>query len=163
MPNECEFKVLTKPLPQPRPKFSARGKFVKAYTPGTVMGRSLKEYKAAIRSAAAETGWALTDRPCRVEIEVVIKPPKSLLTKDGKLKDNSRTTPTAQRDGDVDNYAKTVLDALQPDIAFADDTQIIQLLVTKRWGLLDEEGCYVKITEVAGLARSASGEEVPDL
>lgn len=43
-----------------------------------------------------------------------------------------RAWPTAQRDGDADNYAKMLLDAWN-GIVWDDDAQVVECTVRKRW------------------------------
>ena len=145
-----KFQVLTKPLHQPRPRFARRGSFVKAYTPSKVMGRSLPKYLAAIRQAAIDAGAVMTSDPLAFELEVVIAPPKTLCRANGEMKPSSRPFPTARKDGDVDNYSKNVIDQCI-GVLFEDDSQVVDLHVTKRWGCESTEGIYVTVRK-KGLA-----------
>lgn len=63
--------------------------------------------------------------PLRVELEVVCKRPKK----------PTSTIPS----GDVDNYAKAALDAVNDAKCWGDDKQVVSLAVTKRYAELDEE------------------------
>ena len=137
------FRVPGKPLPQPRVKFTSAGPFGRAYTPDRVMGQSLKAYKAAVKQAAIDAGL----QPCgcakAIRIEVAIEPAASLLNSKGRLLPKSRTHPTGSRDGDVDNYSKAVMDGLE--VAYVNDSQVVDLTVSKRWALDGPEGCDVEI------------------
>lgn len=62
--------------------------------------------------------------PLRVDLEVVCKRPKK----------PSSTIPT----GDVDNYAKAALDAVNDAALWGDDKQVVSMLVTKRYAVGDE-------------------------
>lgn len=79
------------------------------------------------------------DTPIVLRLEMVLTPPKYLLRKDGTLRDDARQHPIGARDGDVTNYAKGVEDALN-GIAWADDCQVVDLRVTKRWAKPGEAG-----------------------
>jgi Holliday junction resolvase RusA-like endonuclease len=80
----------------PRPRFSRH-----AYTP-----TNYKEYKAEIREQA-KLQWDIMPMECPLTLSIV------LYTKGKRL-------------GDLDNYAKGVLDALQ-GIVFLDDIQVCEL------------------------------------
>lgn len=142
-----EFRVLAKPLPQPRPRFANRGGFARAYTPKTVMGHDVKAYQEAIRLAAQSACEAPWEDPLTVEVHVAIQPPQSLLKADGTLRPSARPFPTAARDGDADNYFKLIADALH-DIAYLNDSQIVGARATKRWALEEPEGCHVVLTRL---------------
>lgn len=79
------------------------------------------------------------DVPIVLHLEMVLTPPKSLLRKDGTLRANARQHPIGARDGDVSNYAKGIEDALN-GTAWADDCQVVDLRVTKRWAKPGERG-----------------------
>lgn len=145
-----KFEVKVKPLPQPRPRFTTIAGHARAYTPNNVMGQSFALYKKTIAAEAVKAGAEAVAVPLEAQIQCRMSPPRSLVRKDGTLKASSRPYPIAQRDGDVDNYGKGVLDALL-GVAFQDDGQVVSLTVTKEWALDSEEGIHVTIRE-AGLA-----------
>ena len=137
------FMVPGKPLPQPRVKFTSAGPFGRAYTPDKVMGRSLKAYKAAVKQAAIEAGLEPCGCAKAIRISVSIEPAASLLNSRGGLLPKSRTHPTGSRDGDVDNYSKAVMDSLE--VAYLNDSQVVDLTVSKQWAMDGPEGCEVEI------------------
>lgn len=53
-----------------------------------------------------------------------------------------RTWPIKARSGDVDKLARSVLDALT-NVLFADDSQVVKLIVDKDWG--DPPGAHIKV------------------
>lgn len=127
------------------------------------MGHNLPKYRDRIVEAARAAGAAPLEGPLAFDIWVVIKPAKSLTRKDGSWRASARRHPVGSQDGDVDNYAKTVLDCLH-GIVFDNDSQVVDLHVRKKWGCESTEGIYVTVRPAsAGLARSESGEGVPDL
>lgn len=60
--------------------------------------------------------------------------------------------PVKQRTGDVDNYSKLVMDAMN-EVVFRDDAQIVGLLVLKDWADVDcPPGTEVGLTAVSALS-----------
>jgi len=118
------FSVPGEPVPQPRPRVSTRGGFARAYVPKE---HPVHAYRKAIAEAADEAGLVAQDEPLNVVIDAVFERPKSHLNKAG-------VKPTAPRlpRPDVDNIAKSVLDALQDVIG--DDTLVARLVVEKSYG-----------------------------
>lgn len=130
------FRLDLAPMPTPRPRarvISGAGRKPLAvfYSP--------KEYQdwqkaaaAALKSVSAE----YTDGPVSVSVLCVAERPK--------------TTKLSMPKPDVDNYGKGVLDAITKDGRFwADDTQVSDLTITKRWSAADRPvGITVTITPV---------------
>ena len=119
-------------MPAPRPRFRAmivRGKAIgTAYSP--------KEYKewqelafAAFDDAVPED-WSALDGPLTVGLVVTAKRPK--------------TTKLSAPKPDVDNYAKSILDAMTKVGVWADDSQVEFLAVKKQWGPEDNISVEVR-------------------
>ncbi|MDR5879045.1 RusA family crossover junction endodeoxyribonuclease [Caballeronia sp. LZ032] len=105
-----EFRLNVVPLPAPRPRVS---KF------GTYMPASYKVYQKAIAAALpTKPATPLTDELI-VAIEFVCKP----------IAKSKFSTPM----GDLDNFAKGVMDTLTDEGWWEDDRQIMSLLLTKRF------------------------------
>ena len=105
------------PMPTPRPRFVCRGRFAQAYSP-----KAYKDWQEeAARALAALPGpIAPFMGPVRVTVAALIPAPKK----------TTRVCPG----GDVDNYAKGILDAVTKDGRFwrgAD--QVVSLATTKLW------------------------------
>lgn len=100
------------PLPCPRPRIAVRGRFPVAYYPD-----SYKKWKEKAKELIEAQIEERLHGALRVSIECYVKKPKT-----SKL-----TIPK----GDVDNYAKSVLDALTSAGAWADDSQVTNLQVSK--------------------------------
>lgn len=123
-------------MPAPRPRFRVIGKFASAYMP--------KEYQkwqaeAADRINAGLFGVSGGPRfagPVAVELAIACTKPK--------------TSKLAYPKPDVDNFAKAVLDAITKDgRVWADDTQVVQLIVSKRWAYSPEDrGVLIDIQEL---------------
>lgn len=102
--NEVTIAVPGRPLAAPRPRGKRSGVFY--------MPPSMREYHAVIKaawSAEPHEGWPLD---ARYWVEVYLVPPN------------------AQTMGDVDNYAKNYMDALN-GLAWADDKQVDRLTVER--------------------------------
>lgn len=94
-------------------------------------------YRRAIISAARDAGVTHADQPIDVVIDAVFVRPKSHMRKSGVRSD----APKLPRP-DVDNLAKSVLDALQDVIG--DDTSVGRLVIQKTYG--DEARTTVRIS-----------------
>jgi len=118
------FTIAGEPVPQPRPRVSTRGGFARAYVPKE---HPVHAYRQSLAAAARAAGLGETGEPLNVVIDAVFERPKSHLNKAG-------VKPTAPRlpRPDVDNLAKSVLDALQDVIG--DDTLVARLVVEKSYG-----------------------------
>lgn len=109
----CRFNI--KPVPKGRPRLSKWG----TYTP-----KATKDFESALKKMAIE--WLnnqydlpVYDCPIRVILLLTVKRPKK--------------TKLEYPKPDVDNYTKSVLDALN-GIFWSDDSNIIDLHVMKAWG-----------------------------
>ncbi len=126
-----KFTINIEPMASPRPKFSNRGGFVKAYMPKDYMNWK-KQFLLAwsiYRSEKLAQG-----KPLSVKIGFFIKPPDSI----AKVKKNAaaleaETMPVVKKP-DIDNLQKSVLDALN-GYAWHDDNQISDIYAKKRYSL----------------------------
>lgn len=105
----------TEPVAKARPRMSKFG----AYTPAKTR-KAEKEIKEMAKHQMMMTKSDTLDGPIIVAIEFILKRPKK------------PTHPFPSR-ADLDNYAKLVCDALN-EIAWKDDSQIVDLYLMKRWG-----------------------------
>lgn len=113
------FSIPGDPVPQPRPRVTTRGGFGRAYVPRS---HAVHGFRHAVQLAAKAAGATPHGEPVEVVIDAVFARPKSH-RKDG---------PTLPRQ-DVDNLAKSVLDALT-GIAWDDDRQVRRLVIEKSYG-----------------------------
>lgn len=118
------FSVAGDPVPQPRPRVSTRGGFARAYVPKS---HRVHAYRKAIQLAAIDAGLRKTKDGVEVVIDAVFARPKSHLRKGG-LKTDAPKLPRP----DVDNVAKSVLDAIGPILG--DDSQVRRIVVEKSYG-----------------------------
>jgi Holliday junction resolvase RusA-like endonuclease len=128
------FSVPGDPVPQPRPRYSSRGGFARAYVPSK---HPVHAYREAIALAAKLAGVTITGEPVSVIIDAVFARPKSHRNKAG-VKASAPSLPRP----DCDNVAKAALDALT-GVAWEDDSQVARLVVEKSYG--DEGRTTVRI------------------
>lgn len=143
-----QFTVPGTPVAQPRAKATSRGGHVSMYTPTkTSSGKSngIAEFKAAVRIAAAaiHRGPLLTG-PLLVQIVAVFPRQSNRVWK-------TRPMPRYRHivRPDVDNIAKSILDALK-GVTWADDTQVCSIGGDK-WHAAGDEAPHttVVIREIA--------------
>ena len=116
------FTVKGEPRGKGRPRFTKTGR---VYTPSET---AQYEHLLALSYRNSAKGYKFTS-PVRVTIKAYQKPPK----KSKKVVEdmlNGRILPTKKPD--LDNIAKIVLDGLNK-IAWDDDTQVIEMMVVKRY------------------------------
>ena len=115
-------------VPKQRPRISGRT----AYTP-----KKTRDYEERVRTAFRSSYYGfvpvfLKDTPVRACIEVIQQIPKSWSNTKHLKAERDELVPTS-RNGDLDNIAKSILDALN-GLVYQDDCQISTLMVTKRYG-----------------------------
>lgn len=121
------FRIPGDPIPQPRPKVSTHGGFARAYVD---KGHPIHVYRQAAALAARAAKVPLsTNGDVIMEIEFVFERPASHRTKRGALSSTALPRPKP----DCDNLTKGVQDALN-GVAYADDSQVVRLSATKRYG-----------------------------
>lgn len=116
------FTVPGKPQGKGRPRFTRSGR---TYTDAKTLG-----YEKAVALACRVCMGDLTPfvGPVEVQMKVRLVPAASLAKKVRAAMLNGDTLPI--KNGDVDNYAKSVLDGMN-GIAYADDKQVCRLTVEK--------------------------------
>lgn len=115
------FEIPGKPFAKQRPRATRRGRM---YTPEETIA-----FERTVGQIALQHFPAPMDGPVRVTIRATFRPAKSWSKKKTAEHLNK---PHTQRP-DVDNCAKAILDGLNR-IAWADDSQIAALSVSKIWG-----------------------------
>lgn len=121
-----DLTVLGKPHPAGRPRFARIGNGVRTYpAPGD------DPAKARVTAAWMAAGRPTVEGAWHASILVEVPRPKSHWTSKGKLSAAGRRSVCPP--GDVDNYAKTVLDALVRAGAVPDDRYCLALAVFKSW------------------------------
>ena len=133
------FKVDGAAVPKQRPRISGR----RAYTPKRTKdyeGRVLDAFRSSYKGIYPAFG---KDVPVRVGIRIVQAVPKSWSKKKRAQAESGEIVPLS-RNGDVDNIAKSILDALN-GFAYEDDCQVVRLTISKEYGA--EPRAIVQIEE----------------
>ena len=116
-------------VPKQRPRISGR----RAYTP-----KRTKDYEERVLEAFRSSYHGFypalgKDVPVRICISVHQAIPKSWSKKKRLQAEEGKIVPLS-RNGDIDNIAKSILDALN-GFAYEDDCQVTMLIVTKQYGV----------------------------
>jgi len=113
------------PLPCPRPRIAVRGKFPTAYYPATYT-----KWKAqAVGVIKSLTSAPPITGPVKVDVAFLATRPK--------------TTKLDRPKPDIDNYLKSLFDALTQAGVWADDSQVVHVDARKRWALPGVAGSIV--------------------
>lgn len=124
---EVTFTVLGEPKGKGRPRFARRGNFVSSYTPKETLN-----YEAFIKMCYIDAAKGeVFEGPVEAEINCHFGIPRSVSKK--KHKQMADGEVPCLKKCDLDNIAKSVLDAVNT-IAYKDDSQIVKLVATKRYG-----------------------------
>lgn len=124
--SDIRLEIPGQPIPQPRHKVAARGRFAHAYI---AAHHPIHAYRQAVELVARAAGLKPHGDPVEVVIECVFERPPSHLTKSGQPSKAARRFPPKC---DWDNLGKGVCDALT-GIAYDDDDQIIDGRCVKRY------------------------------
>jgi Holliday junction resolvase RusA-like endonuclease len=127
-----KFTALGTPKPKARPRVVRRGNFINTYTPATTVNWE----QTIVWQARQAMTWVAVNFPGEVaaipfanrilaDIRFNIVKPKST--------PKSVRFPLKAQPGDVDNLAKSVLDALQLAGTIVDDKTVTDLTVSKRY------------------------------
>ena len=138
----CDFEIEGKPVGKGRPRFKRMGNFVQTYTP-----EATKEYEKLVGMRFQNSGGVITDKPVKIEIVAFFTPSKSTRKKDRIEMLANRILP--MKKPDADNIAKIVLDALNK-IAYVDDSQVIELVVKKRYAAEAKVSVHIEEIETEG-------------
>jgi Holliday junction resolvase RusA-like endonuclease len=125
-PKEISFVIDGEPVAQPRPRFSARGGFARAYTP---KAHPVNSYRQAIALLAKAAGAKPHTDSVVLDVVAVFARPKSHWNKAGLKPD----APARPKGKDWDNVGKAVSDALN-GVAYVDDDQVVDGRVVRRYG-----------------------------
>lgn len=123
------FTVEGTAVPKQRPRISGH----RAYTP-----KRTKDYEERVLEAFRSSYQGFypafgKDVPVRICISVIQEIPKSWSKKKRARAESGEIVPLS-RNGDIDNIAKSILDALN-GFAYEDDCQVTTLIVTKQYGV----------------------------
>lgn len=132
------------PVPQGRPRFSTKNGFKGAFDP-----EKSRTYKEQVRSIAKEKNPVTAMAGAiRMTVDIYRTIPRSWPKKKQRLAEQGKLLPTSRPD--VDNYAKSIQDALS-GVVYEDDSQVVRLTVTKQYGT--EPRAEIEVEEVNTGAR----------
>lgn len=122
------FTVKGTAVPKQRPRISGR----QAYTP-----KKTRDYEERVREAFRSSHYGFLpvypkDVPVKACIEIIQAIPKSWSKAKRARAERGEIVPIS-RNGDVDNIAKSILDALNGYV-YLDDCQVTTLIVHKKYG-----------------------------
>lgn len=123
-----EFVIVGAPVGKRRPRFSTVHGYAQA-----VKDKADVIYENLVRltfQAHKPTDYDLFDKPVKMRIEAYFPIPASFSKKKADEATEGKILP--QKKPDADNIAKIICDALN-DVAYKDDTQIIELTVIKQY------------------------------
>ena len=122
------FTVEGTPIGKGRPKFARRGNFVSTYTP-----TKTRDYETLIAEAArlAMSTAEPLKTPVAAYIYITVPIPQSYSKKRSKACLDGSERPCKKPD--IDNIVKAFLDSMN-GIVYDDDTQVVSLHSTKRYG-----------------------------
>lgn len=126
------------PAAQPRVKATKKGPFVRVYTPPTADGWKT-QVALTVRDLPRQTAGTL------IRLDFEFERPKAHLGARGLL----GSAPTLhEQKPDVDNLAKSTLDAMVDAGFLADDKIVVGLTVTKAWST--RSGCRLTVLKAKG-------------
>jgi Holliday junction resolvase RusA-like endonuclease len=133
-----EFNVEGTPVPKGRPRFARRGKFVSTYTPKTTA-----DYEAKVSEAARKAMGVAEpmEGPLVAYIHITLPVPTSYTKKRTAACLAGDERPTKK--SDIDNFCKSIFDGMN-EIVFVDDSQIVSLHATKRYGASGHVSILIK-------------------
>lgn len=114
------FTILGEPVPQGRPRFFRRGRFIGTYDP-----QKSQDFKQKVALFAKTAGVTLSDKAIKIRLDFWLPRPKSLYRKS-----DPEFGMFCSKRPDIDNLIKAVLDGLN-GIAFKDDGQVCELQARK--------------------------------
>lgn len=128
MTSSLHIRINGEPRGKQRPRFTKQGR---AYTPKETRQYEQEIREAALRAAAIQQYTKPSaDCPVQVHITSHCAIPKSWSKKKREAAQQGKIRPTVKPD--ADNIGKLICDALN-EIAYHDDKQVAELLVSKRY------------------------------
>lgn len=131
------FVVTGNPVGKGRPRATSRGGFVRMYTDAKTLG-----FEAAVADEAstAMRGFEVFETPMQMQLSAYYPIPKSWSKKKRQQAIDGEIYPNVKPD--LDNVLKAVLDALN-GVVYVDDSQVINLVATKRYSTDPRVEVYV--------------------
>lgn len=138
---EIFFFIPGQPVAKGRPRFARRGNYVQTYTPAkTLSYERLVAYSAS--QAMKSRNPSLNAVSLKMTMNLSI--PSSWSEKRKQLARNGELFPLTKPD--IDNCVKCINDGMN-GIVFKDDSQIVDVIVKKRYS--DIPGVYIEVSEMS--------------
>lgn len=119
-----KFVVYGEPVAQGRPRATTANGYVRMYDP-----KKSRDYKDYVRLVASEHAPdQLLEGPIALWLKVYRPTPKSFSRRKTELAEMGKVRPVTKPD--VDNYVKSVKDALK-NVIWKDDSQVVKVLAEK--------------------------------
>jgi len=136
---ECNFTMWKVVKPSARPRHSQRGGYIKTYVPRA------KENGDWFEQFFWENDLPLVETPCIINIDIYERTPTAFRKRDTVLAEMGVIRPW-KRTGDVDNYAKAVLDMIQHGM-LADDSLVFSTTINRYYSILPHAYVTIKYME----------------
>lgn len=135
----CKFTMWKIVKPSARPRFTRSQGFIKTYVPRA------RENGDWFENFFNENNLSIIETPCIINIDVYEKTPTSFNRRDAFLAETDIIRPS-KRTGDVDNYAKSVLDMIQHGM-LADDSLVFETKVGRHYSIKPHVDVDIKYME----------------
>lgn len=135
----CEFTMWKIVRPSARPRYSNRGGFIQTYVPRA------RENGDWFERYCYDNKLPFIETPCNINIDVYEKMPSGFNKRDAVLAEMGIIRPY-KRTGDVDNYAKSVLDMIQHGM-LADDALVFESRIRRFYSCKPHVDVYIKYME----------------
>lgn len=124
------------PVAKARPRVTMRGGKPRAYTP-----KKTADFESLIKSHWK--GLPVMTGPLHLSLVFYLQIPQSWSNKKKSQAEHGEIRPTSRPD--IDNYVKSVMDALN-SIAYEDDSQVVELTVRKKYS--SEPGTLISVQSI---------------
>lgn len=122
------FEIKGQPMGKQRPKFARVGNYTRTYTPKETIN-----YETFVKMSYRQVcDKYYGEEPLSIHIQAYYKVPTSYSNKKREMCLSGEIKPTTKPD--ADNIAKIICDSLN-GVAYADDKQIVKLVVEKKYAL----------------------------
>ena len=137
--NECSFTMWKVVKHSARPIHSNRGGYIQTYVPHA------KENGDWFEHFFWDNDLPLVETPCIINVDIYEKTPTAFRKRDTVLAEMGIIRPW-KRTGDVDNYAKSVLDMIQHGM-LADDALVFETRIRRYYSILPHCDVHIKFME----------------
>lgn len=145
---EVDFRITKAPAGKQRPKFSTRGRYPIAYTPGKTVDNEIYVRGCFIEKSRGRQFPEKT--PLSITLYSYYPIPKSLSKKAKAAMEAGYILPVVKPD--LDNVIKLIMDALN-GYAWKDDNQVVEIISKKMYGVEPHTDVHIEIIETDGVVQ----------